>query len=47
MTKRTKKQKYAFYKRKYLKDIKKRGLWAANIKALREKRRIKTRRKQL
>ena len=37
-------KKYSFSKRKYIKDIKKRGLWAANIKLL--KKRKKTRRKK-
>ena len=47
MTKKTKRQKYSFSKRKYLKDKKKRGLWAANIKLLRGKRKKTRRRKKL
>ena len=38
MTRKTKKNKGSFSKRKYLKDVKKRGLWAANIKLLKTKR---------
>lgn len=37
MNRKTKKQKRCFSRRKYLKDVKKRGLWAANIKLLKSR----------
>lgn len=47
MRNKTKNRKYSFSKRNYLKDVKKRGLWAANIKLLKKKRKKTRRRKNL
>ena len=47
MTKKTKKRNYSFDKRKYLKDVKKRGLWAANIKLLKKRKKTRRRKKLL
>ena len=44
MWKNTMRKKCSFSKRKYMKDIKKRGLWAANINLLKKKKKKKTRR---
>lgn len=47
MRNKTKNRKYSFSKRNYLKDVKKRGLWAANIKLLKKRKKTRRRKKLL